>query len=126
MISMSELFTLMHERGASDLHLTVGAPPTLRVDGTLVPTPFEKLTPEASQSLIFSLLTDAQRQRFEAANELDGAFNLKGIGRIRMNVYRQKGVVGAAMRAILAQIRSGAFAQEWVAEHAGGTKRGGG
>lgn len=100
MISMSELFVLMHERGASDLHLTVGAPPTLRIDGTLVPTPFEQLTPEISQSLVFSLLTEAQRQRFEAANELDLAFNLKDIGRVRMNVYRQKGVVGAAMRAI--------------------------
>ncbi len=70
MISMSELFLLMHERGASDLHLTVGSPPVLRIDGLLVPTPFEKLTPETSQALIFSLLTDNQRQKFEATNEL--------------------------------------------------------
>ncbi len=100
MISMSELFLLMHERGASDLHMTVGAPPTLRIDGSLVPTPFEKLTHEASQSLIFSLLTESQRQRFEATNELDLAFSLKGIGRLRMNVYRQRGAIGAAIRAI--------------------------
>ena len=100
MISMSELFLLMHERGASDLHLTVGAPPVLRIDGQLVPTPFEKLTHETAQTLIFSLLTEQQRQRFEATNELDLAFGLKGIGRLRMNIYRQRGAVGAAVRAI--------------------------
>ncbi len=100
MVSMGELFLLMHERGASDLHLTVGAPPTLRIDGNLLPTPFDKLNSETAQTLIYSLLNDQQRQRFEASNELDLAFNLRGIGRVRMNVYRQTGSVGAAIRAI--------------------------
>jgi twitching motility protein PilT len=100
MVSMGELFLLMHERGASDLHLTAGAPPILRIDGTLVPTPFEKLNADTSQTLVYSLLNDQQRQRFEATNELDLAFNLRGIGRVRMNVYRQTGAVGAAIRAI--------------------------
>ncbi len=100
MVSMGELFVLMHDRGASDLHLTAGAPPTLRVDGELLPTPFETLTAETVQVLIYSLLNDQQRQRFEASNELDLAFNLRGIGRVRMNVYRQTGSVGAAIRAI--------------------------
>ncbi|MDE2038873.1 MAG: type IV pilus twitching motility protein PilT [Elusimicrobia bacterium] len=106
MISMSELFLLMHERGASDLHLTVGAPPMLRIDGQLVPTPFEKLTHETSQTLVFSLLTEQQRQRYEANNELDLAFGLKGIGRLRVNIYRQRGSVGAAVRAIPAQFKT--------------------
>src|SRR5690348_15191915 len=100
MITMSELFTLMHERGASDLHLTVGSPPVLRIDGQLAPTPLEKLTPEKTQALVFSLLNDEQRQRFEANNELDIAFGFKGIGRLRMNIYRQRGAIGAAVRAI--------------------------
>ena len=100
MISMSELFLLMHERGASDLHLTVGAPPMLRIDGQLIPTPFEKLSNETAQTLIFSLLTENQRQKYEATNELDLAFGLKGIGRLRMNIYRQRGAVGAAVRSI--------------------------
>ncbi|MBI4386218.1 MAG: type IV pilus twitching motility protein PilT [Elusimicrobia bacterium] len=100
MASMSELFLLMHERGASDLHITAGAPPVLRIDGELVPTPFPKLTPEMTQSLIFSLMTDAQRQKFESTNELDAAFGIKGIGRLRMNVYRQRGAIGSAIRAI--------------------------
>jgi twitching motility protein PilT len=106
MISMSELFLLMHERGASDLHLTVSAPPMLRIDGELVPTPFERLSPEVAQTLVYSLLTDAQRQRFEATNELDLAFGLKGIGRLRMNIYRQRGAIGAAVRAIPATFKS--------------------
>jgi twitching motility protein PilT len=106
MISMSELFLLMHERGASDLHLTVGAPPVLRIDGQLVPTPFERLNHETAQALIFSLLTEQQRQRYEANNELDLAFGLKGIGRLRMNIYRQRGSVGAAVRAIPSQFKT--------------------
>jgi twitching motility protein PilT len=100
MVSMSELFMMMHERGASDLHLTAGAPPTLRIDGELVATPFEKLNGEATQTLIFSMMTDDQRARYEATNELDMAFGLKGIGRLRMNVFRQRGAVGAVIRAI--------------------------
>ncbi len=100
MVSMSELFLMMHERGASDLHITAGAPPTLRIDGELVPTPFEKLNAEMTQQLVFSMMTDEQRQRFEATNELDMAFGLKGIGRLRMNVFRQRGAVGAAIRSI--------------------------
>jgi twitching motility protein PilT len=100
MITMSELFIMMHEKNASDIHLTAGAPPMMRLDGELLPTPFEKLTPEMCQTLIFSLMTDAQRQRFEATNELDFAFGIKGIGRLRMNVYRQRGVIGAAIRSI--------------------------
>ena len=96
----------MHERRASDLHLTVGSPPVLRVDGELVITPFEKLSHESSQALIFSLLTETQKQRFEANNELDLAFGLKGVGRLRMNIYRQRGSIGAAVRAIPATFKS--------------------
>ena len=59
MVTMSELFIMMHEKTASDIHLTAGAPPMLRIDGELVPTPFEKLTPEMCQTLVFSLMTDA-------------------------------------------------------------------
>jgi len=97
---MSELFIMMHEKNASDIHLTAGAPPMLRIDGELLPSPFDKLTADMAQTLAFSLMTDAQRQRFEATNELDFAFGIKGMGRLRMNAYRQRGVVGAAIRSI--------------------------
>ena len=106
MVSLSELFILMHQRGASDLHLTVGAPPTLRIDGELVPTPFEKLTPETTQQLIFSLLNDQQKQRFDSTNELDLALGIKGIGRLRVNIFRQRGAVGAAIRSIPNQFKT--------------------
>jgi len=71
-----------------------------------VPTPFEKLTHETAQTLIFSLLTEQQRQKYEATNELDLAFGLKGIGRLRMNIYRQRGAVGAAVRSIPSSFKS--------------------
>lgn len=100
MISMSDLLLMMVQKHASDLHLTSGAPPMLRVDGEIVPTPFEKLTPDVCQRLIYSLLTDQQRQVFEAKNELDLSFGIKGVGRVRMNVFRQRGSVGAALRSI--------------------------
>ncbi len=106
MASMSELFMMMHERGASDLHLTAGTPPSLRIDGELVPTPFEKLGAETCQHLIFSLMTDAQRQRFEATNEIALAFGIKGVGRLRMNVFRQRGAVGCVIRAIPTKFRT--------------------
>ncbi len=106
MVTMSELFIMMHEKTASDIHLTAGSPPMLRIDGELVPTPFEKLSPEMCQTLVFSLMTDAQRQRFEATNELDFAFGIKGMGRLRMNAYRQRGVIGSAIRSIPGKYRT--------------------
>ncbi len=100
MINMNDLLILMVQKKASDLHLTVGASPALRVDGSIVQTPLEKLTPETCQRLIYSLLSDAQKQRFESENELDVSFGIKGLGRVRMNVFRQRGSVGAALRSV--------------------------
>src|SRR4051812_31783811 len=100
MMSMSDLLLMMVQKHASDLHLTSGTPPVLRIDGEIQPTPFEKLTPDVCQRLIYSLLTDQQRQTFEAKNELDLSFGIKGVGRVRMNVFRQRGSVAAALRSI--------------------------
>jgi twitching motility protein PilT len=99
-MDMAELLRLMAEKKASDLHITLGSPPMLRVDGQMVATPYPKLTGEVCQHLIYSLLTDTQKQRFESSNELDISFGIKNIGRIRLNVFRQRGTVGAALRAI--------------------------
>src|ERR1700752_4427627 len=100
MINMSDLLLMMVQKRASDLHLTSGTAPMLRVDGQIISTPFEKLTPDICQRLIYSLLTDQQRQNFEAKNELDLSFGIKGVGRVRMNVFRQRVRVGAALRSI--------------------------
>jgi len=99
-LDMAELLKVMVDQKASDLHITLGAPPMLRVDGLIVPTSFPKLSAEICQRLIYSLLTDTQKQRFESMNELDISFGIKDIGRVRMNVYRQRGVIGAALRSI--------------------------
>ena len=98
--NMQQLLMLMKEKRGSDLHITVGAPPVIRVDGELVPLPFDRMSPEMTQTLIYSLLTDSQRQRFEAKNELDLAFGIKGLARLRMNVFRQRGSVGCVIRSI--------------------------
>jgi Fe-S cluster biogenesis protein NfuA len=105
MISMNDLLILMVQKKASDLHLTVGAPPALRVDGVLIQTNLEKMTPDMCQRLIYSLLSDVQKQRFESENELDISFGIKGLGRVRMNVFRQRGSVGAALRSALQSVR---------------------
>jgi twitching motility protein PilT len=99
-LDMAELLRLMMEKKASDLHIALGAPPMLRIDGEMVPTAFPKLTGEICQHLIYSLLTDTQKQRFESMNELDISFGIKSLGRVRMNVFRQRGAIGAALRAI--------------------------
>jgi twitching motility protein PilT len=99
-LDMAELLKMMVDQGASDLHITLGAPPMLRVDGIIIPTPYPKLSAEICQRLIYSLLTDTQKQRFESMNELDISFGIKDIGRVRMNVYRQRGSIGAALRSI--------------------------
>ncbi|MCX7920248.1 MAG: type IV pilus twitching motility protein PilT [bacterium] len=99
-MNMTELLHLTIDKGASDLHIAVGRPPMLRIDGKLVPTGFENLTPEESKRLIYSILTDAQRQKFELDKELDFSLSLHEFGRFRVNVHYQRGTVAAALRTI--------------------------
>jgi len=106
MVNIDTLLRIMFEKGASDLHLTVGAPPMLRVDGEIAPTEFEKLRPDECQQIIYSILTDEQKEKFERENELDLSFGVEGIGRVRMNVFKQRGAVAAALRNIPMHILS--------------------
>src|SRR5512143_2308523 len=100
MVTMQELLSLMYEKGASDLHVTTGIAPTIRVDGRLLPLPHEPLTPQDTKRRCYSLLTEAQEQRFEEEWELDLSFGVKGLSRFRANVYMQRGAVAAAIRTI--------------------------
>ena len=104
-IDMSELLRVMVEKNASDLHITMGIPPMLRIDGLVVATSYPKLTAEVCQHLVYSLLTDTQKQRFESVNELDISFGIKNVGRVRMNVFRQRGAIGASLRSIPQKIQ---------------------
>ena len=107
MLTMERLVHDMVEKGASDIHLTIGVPPQLRVDGLMTPVEgAERLTPDMCHQLIYSVLTDEQKRRFEEELELDLSFGVKDVGRIRMNVFRQRGTVGAALRGIPNEIPS--------------------
>jgi len=86
---------------ASDLHLTVGAPPMVRVNGHLQPlAEFGELHPDPLRRVLFSILTQAQRERFEADLELDFSMTVRDVGRFRVNLYQQREAVGAAFRLI--------------------------
>jgi len=97
---IDDLLREVHEKGASDLHLAVGVPPIIRVDGALVPLPFDKVSSQDSQRIIYDILTDEQIQRFETELELDFSYQLARIARFRVNVFRDKGNVGSAFRQI--------------------------
>jgi twitching motility protein PilT len=90
----------MAERNASDLHITSGAAPTLRVHGHLVPLEYPPLTPDQTKALAYSLITTEQRERFEANHELDFSYGIPGLSRYRVNVYQQRGAVAIAIRSI--------------------------
>jgi len=100
MVTMEELLALMVDREGSDLHLSVGAPPKIRIDGKLENTEFEVLTPEVTQKLIYSVLTPDQVARFEKDFEIDFSFGVSGLGRFRTNAFIQRGTVAAVMRII--------------------------
>jgi twitching motility protein PilT len=97
---MRDLLVAMAERSASDLHITSGAPPTLRVHGHLVPLEYPPLTPDQTKALAYSMITTEQRERFEANHELDFSYGITGLSRYRVNVYQQKNAVGIAIRSI--------------------------
>src|SRR5437762_12337909 len=105
--TMHDLLTIMIERGASDLHITTGTPPQIRLHGKLTPlTQFERLTPQDTQRLAYSVLNEGQKQKFEEDNELDLSFGIQGLARFRCNVYRQRGAAASAIRIIPFKIRT--------------------
>ena len=106
MISVHEMLSVMYEKGASDLHITTGIAPTIRVDGRLLPLPAEPLTPQDTKRLCYSILTEAQKQRFEEEWELDLSFGVKGLSRFRANIYMQRGAVAGAFRTIPFRVRT--------------------
>ncbi|MCK4525734.1 type IV pilus twitching motility protein PilT [candidate division WOR-3 bacterium] len=104
-LNMKDLLEEMVRRGASDLHLTVGAPPMYRKDGKLERSNYDPLSPEQVKKLIYSILNDQQKKRFEMNKELDLSFGIPGLSRFRSNVYYQRGQVAGAIRTIPFKIR---------------------
>ncbi|HXU37260.1 MAG TPA: type IV pilus twitching motility protein PilT [Blastocatellia bacterium] len=105
-IALSELLRKMIEHGGSDLHITTNSAPMVRVHGVLRPLEYPELSPAETKQLAYSVLTDAQKHRFEESLELDFSFGIKGLSRFRANIFNQRGAVGAVFRSIPYEIRS--------------------
>ena len=105
-VSLSELLKKLLEMNGSDLHVTTNSPPQIRVDGALRPLDMPPMTAAETKQLAYSVLTDAQKHRFEEHLELDFSFGIKGLARFRGNVFNQRGAVAAVFRMIPYEIRS--------------------
>ena len=106
MASLHQLLTLMVEKRASDLHLTVGSPPQLRLDGSLVPIKAPSLNAADTRQFCYSVLTDAQKQQLEETHELDMSFGVKDLARFRCNLFFQRGAVAGVFRVIPFRVMS--------------------
>jgi twitching motility protein PilT len=104
--NLQQLLRAMVEKGASDMHITAGSPPVLRIDGSIVPLKLPPLTKHDTKQLCYEMLTEDQRTRFETTNELDLSFPLRNVSRFRANIYVQRGAVAGAFRQIPFKILS--------------------
>ncbi len=101
METLEDFLRYMVEKNATDLHITTGAPPKVRISGDLVPIPgTSDLNPADTQRLCFSVMTDSQKQKFDEEHEVDFSFGVRGLARFRANVFRQRGAVAGAFRRI--------------------------
>ncbi len=100
MVNLRDLLEIMMKKKASDLHITVGTPPQIRVDGKLQKLPMEPLTPEETKKLAYSIMSEKQKQKFEEKSELDLSFGIENMSRYRCNVFMQRGNVAVAIRQI--------------------------
>src|SRR3954451_3581422 len=100
MATLPDLLKTLVELNGSDLHLTTSTPPQIRVHGKLQTLDLPSLGPAETKGLAYSVLTDAQKKRFEEALELDFSFGIRGVARFRCNVFNQRGAVAAVYRVI--------------------------
>jgi twitching motility protein PilT len=100
MATLPDLLKTLVEKHGSDLHIATDTPPQVRVHGELERLPLTVLTPAETKQLVYSVLTDSQKKRFEESMELDFSFGIKGLARFRCNVFMQRGAVGAVYRLI--------------------------
>src|SRR3954469_11288204 len=106
MATLPELLKALVEKDGSDLHITTASPPQIRVHGHLQRLPLPDLGPAETKQLVYSVLTDAQKKRYEETQELEFSFGIKGLARFRCNVFSQRGATGAVYRVIPEKIRS--------------------
>jgi twitching motility protein PilT len=106
MATIDELFRLMVDQGASDLHITSGAPPYLRLHGNMIALNYRELSSQDVQGLIFEILSEKQKKSFVEKWELDCAYTLQGVGRFRCNIFMQRKGLGAVFRIIPEKIKT--------------------
>jgi twitching motility protein PilT len=105
-VNLHQLLRAMIEKGASDMHITTGSPPLLRIDGAIVPLKLAQLSPIETKQLCYSVLTEEQKIQFEKNKELDLSFGVKSLSRFRANIFMQRGAVSGAFRSIPFKILS--------------------
>ncbi|HKQ70973.1 MAG TPA: type IV pilus twitching motility protein PilT [Polyangiaceae bacterium] len=105
-VSLQQLLKVMIDKGASDMHLTAGSPPLLRIDGAVLPLQLPPLSAIESKHLCYSILTEEQKISFEKTSELDFSFGVKNLSRFRANLFMQRGAVAGAFRAIPFKVRT--------------------
>ncbi len=98
--SIYDLLKMMVDKGASDLHITTGSPPQVRVRGQLYPLDTPPMDPKSTRELLYSILTEAQKHKFEEEQELDLSFGIKGVARFRANIFVQRGALAGVFRMI--------------------------
>jgi twitching motility protein PilT len=104
-MNLNDMLKITFDRRASDLHIKVGVPPVLRIDGKLTPIETEKrLTQEDTLAIAFGIMNTAQKTKFKEKNELDMAYGVPGLGRFRVNVFQQRGSVGLVFRVVPAKV----------------------
>jgi len=101
MATLPELLKMLVENNGSDLHIATQTPPQIRVHGHLQRLQLPELTPAETKNLVYSVLTDSQKKRFEESLELDFSFGIMGLARFRCNVFNQRGAVGAVERGVV-------------------------
>ena len=106
-MELNEILQIAQRGGASDIHLKAGLPPMFRVDGALVPLKDGKrLPPEEVARMAFGIMNELQKDKFKQQNEVDLAYGVPGLGRFRVNVFQQRGTIGAVLRVIPFKINS--------------------
>lgn len=106
MPTIEEMLKIAKDAGASDVHITVGVPPKMRVNGKLITMDFERLLPADTKLLLDEIMTEQQKERFEESGEYDMSFSIIGQGRYRANAYKQRGSVALALRLVGTQVPS--------------------
>jgi twitching motility protein PilT len=106
-MELNEILQIALRGGASDIHLKAGLPPMFRVDGSLVPLKDgRRLPPEEVARMAFGIMNEFQKEKFKTTNEVDLAYGVPGLGRFRVNVFQQRGTVGAVLRVIPFKVMS--------------------